>query len=152
MFDREGIIMSKPKIIIAADHAGLDLKAQVAQRLMAKSFDVTDLGTHTKESVNYPDYANLVAAAVLAGKGEFGILICGSGIGMCMSANRHKGIRAALCWNAESAKLSRQHNDANIICLGARLISPETAMECVEVFLNTAFEGGRHLKRVEMMG
>jgi ribose 5-phosphate isomerase B len=144
--------MNKRKIVIASDHAGVDLKKRIEELLIVMHWDVTDLGTHTAESVDYPDYANVLAAAVLGGQAERGVLICGSGVGMSIAANRHKGIRAALCHTTEYARLARLHNDANVLCLGARLLDEASAKAIVEVFLTTDFEGGRHLRRVEKMG
>jgi ribose 5-phosphate isomerase B len=144
--------MHKPKIVIASDHAGIALKKQIEAQLIRMGWDVTDLGTHTNDSVDYPDYANALSAALLSGQAGRGILICGSGIGMSIAANRHKGIRAALCHNAETARLARLHNDANVLCLGARLLEAKDAEAIVELFLTTDFEGGRHLRRVEKMG
>ncbi len=144
--------MTKPKIVIASDHAGLDLKGQIREELVSAGYKVTDLGTQTKDSVNYPEYADKLADYLLANHADRGILICGSGIGMSIAANRHKGIRAALCTEATSARLARAHNDANVLCLGARLVGAEVAKDCVHAFLTTSFEGGRHLQRVQMLG
>jgi ribose 5-phosphate isomerase B len=139
-------------VAIANDHAGLVLKQALLTELAALGFTALDLGTHTADSVDYPDYGDAVARAVLEGKAARGIAICGSGIGISIAANRHQGIRAALCSSAEAATLARQHNDANILCLGARLIGDAEAKECVKRFLTTGFEGGRHAKRVEKLG
>lgn len=135
-------------IAIASDHAGVELKAA----LMRSVAGMHDLGPNSTDSVDYPDYANRLCEWVLAAPGRRGILICGSGIGMSIAANRHAGIRAALVGAPELAGLARQHNDANVLCLGARFVSEASAVACVEVFLNTAFEGGRHAKRVEKLG
>jgi ribose 5-phosphate isomerase B len=134
-------------IHIGADHAGFALKEQVKVRLQQQGHEVKDNGTFSEESTDYPDYAHKTAT-VVADSGEFGILICGSANGVCMTANKHAGVRAALCWNKEVALLARAHNNANIICLPARFISDAEAFEMVDVFLNTDFEGGRHERRV----
>jgi ribose 5-phosphate isomerase B len=143
--------LSKP-VAIANDHAGLMLKQLLVSELAALGFTALDLGTHTADSVDYPDYGSAVAKAVTDGSAQFGIAICGSGIGISIAANRVAGARAALCSTGLAAELSRQHNDANILCLGARLIGDAEAKECVKRFLTTAFEGGRHTKRVEKLG
>ena len=134
-------------IHIGPDHAGYALKEQVKARLQQQGHEIKDYGTFSEESTDYPDYAHQTASAVVETK-EFGILICGSANGVCMTANKHQGVRAALCWNKEVASLARAHNNANIICLPARFISEQDAFEMVEEFLNTAFEGGRHERRV----
>ena len=137
------------KIFIASDHAGYNLKKAVIDKLSKKNI-IIDLGTsNSKISVNYPNYAHKLSKKIALNNKNMGILICGSGIGMSMSANRHKKIRAALCYSVKNAKLSRLHNNANIITLGARLINKNTAFKCINVFLNTKFEGGRHVKRVK---
>ena len=136
------------KIFIASDHAGFNLKKKIIYHFKKKN--LKDLGTfNSKEAVNYPDYAHNLCKKVSSNSNNIGILICGSGIGMSMSANRHKKIRAALCYSVKNAKLSRLHNNANIITLGARLIKKNTAFKCINIFLNTKFEGGRHIKRVK---
>ena len=136
------------KIFIASDHAGFILKGHIFNSLKNK-FKIIDLGTkNDTESVNYPDYAHKLCKHVSKNKSNIGILVCGSGVGMSMAANRHKKIRAALCYSANNAKLSRLHNDANVITLGERLTNKSLAMKCVNIFLKTKFEGGRHLKRV----
>ena len=136
------------KIYIASDHAGFKLKESIKKKFSSK-FKVLDLGPeHSKKSVNYPDYAHKLSKKINS-KGNIGILVCGSGMGMAMSANKHKNIRAALCYSVKNAKLSRLHNDANVITLGERLISKNLAFKCINTFLNTKFEGGRHLKRVK---
>lgn len=139
------------KIVLASDHAAFELKTTLADFIRGLGHEVADLGTHSATSVDYPDYAHLLSRHMLDGKAERGILMCGSGIGMAMAANRHNGIRAALCHEGLSAELSRRHNDANVLVLGARLIGSEIAKECVTRFLATAFEGGRHQTRVEKM-
>lgn len=143
--------MPRETIAIASDHAGVDLKKRVTDDLVALGFDVLDLGTDGPDSVDYPDFARALAGAILDGKARRGVLICGSGLGISMAANRFRGIRAAPCWNVESARLARQHNDANVLALGARLVSEETARECLEAFLETDFEGGRHQRRVDKL-
>ena len=137
------------KIYIASDHAGFNLKNYILKKLN-NSFHVMDLGTNNNSvSVNYPDYAHKLSKLVSANKSNIGILVCGSGLGMSMAANRHKKIRAALCYSVKNAKLSRLHNDANVITLGERLTNKSLAMKCVNTFLKTNFERGRHLKRVK---
>ena len=137
------------KIAIGSDHAGFEYKSKTILFLEdVHGAQVLDVGTFSKESVDYPDYAHLVAEEVLGGA-DFGILICGSGNGVSMAANKHKKIRAALCWNPETSKLARQHNDANILSLPARFIDPKEAENIIKIFLATPFEGGRHKKRVE---
>ncbi|CAG0989957.1 MAG: ribose 5-phosphate isomerase B [Bacteroidetes bacterium] len=137
------------KLIIGSDHAGFQLKEYLKAELIKKGFELEDVGTHSEESVDYPDFAHTLALKVENGEFKYGILICGSGNGISMAANKHKGIRSAICWNKELAKLAREHNDANIIALPARFIKNKEAEECVEVFLNTRFEGGRHERRVQ---
>lgn len=137
------------KIAIGSDHAGFELKEQLITYLKSGNYPVNDKGCYSLERADYPDYGHAVAMAVLDKEADFGILMCGSGNGINMSANKHKGIRAALCWNAEIAALARQHNDANILVLPARYISVEEAKKCVDAFLKESFEGGRHQARVE---
>ena len=135
------------KIFIASDHAGFKLKEYIKMKF-SKKYEVVDLGPYQSiKSVNYPDYAHKLSKKI--SKENYGILVCGSGMGMAMSANKHKNIRAALCYSVKNAKLSRLHNDANVITLGERLISKNLAFKCINAFLNTKFEGGRHLKRVK---
>ena len=136
------------KIFIASDHAGFELKEIIKKYLSKKKLTYQDLGPENDKSVDYPIYAHNVAKKVKVDKNNIGILICGSGTGMNIAANKHKNIRAAQCFNLKSTKLSRLHNDANIITLGARLISKKNALNFVGIFLKTKFEGGRHLKRV----
>ena len=137
------------KIFIASDHAGFNLKHDII-KYFSKKLKFVDLGTkNSKISVNYPDFAHKLSKKVASNTKNIGILICGSGMGMSISANRNKKIRAALCYSVKNAKLSRLHNNANIITLGAKLIKKNTAFKCINVFLNTKFEGGRHLKRVK---
>jgi ribose 5-phosphate isomerase B len=137
------------KLYIASDHAGFSLKEFVKKKL-SKKIKFDDQGPHNDEiSVNYPDFAHKLCKKVSKNSSNMGILICGSGMGMTMAANRHKKIRAALCYSVENTKLSRLHNNANVITLGARLINKNTAIKCINTFLRTKFEGGRHLKRVK---
>ena len=137
------------RIFISSDHAGYNLKEQVKKKFI-KKYKFQDLGTdHSKISVNYPFYAHKLCKKVAASSQNMGILICGSGMGMSMAANRHKKIRAAVCYSVKNTKLSRLHNNANIITLGSRLTNKNTAFKCIETFVNTKFEGGRHKKRVK---
>lgn len=140
---------NKTKIAIASDHAGFDLKQAVVRHLGAEN--VLDLGTDTVDSVDYPDFGYAVGKALQEGKIKQGIVICGSGIGISIAANRNPAVRAALCMNTEMAKLARQHNDANVLALGARLVDEKTALDIVNVFFKTEFEGGRHARRVEKL-
>jgi ribose 5-phosphate isomerase B len=134
------------KIAIGADHAGFDYKQSLIEAL--NGTEVKDFGTYSDASADYPDFAHPVALGVENGDFDFGILVCGSGNGVAMSANKHQGIRAAICWNEELAERARSHNDANIVCIPARHISIESAKKIVDIFLSTAFEGGRHATRV----
>jgi ribose 5-phosphate isomerase B len=152
------------KIFLASDHAGVDLKSKVLEKLrtdeISSHYEIHDMGPQSTESVDYPDYADLVCKKlhgftmldsqdkIKTHPTEVGILICGSGEGMCMRANKYAQIRAALCWNVETARLSREHNDANVLCLAARLIDHDLCLEMVQTFLKTAFAGGRHRQRV----
>ena len=137
------------KIFISSDHAGYMLKEQIKKKFM-KKYRFQDLGTdNSKKSVNYPDYAHKLCRKVSDNSKNMGILVCGSGMGMSMAANRHKKIRAAVCYSVKNTKLSRLHNNANIITLGSRLTKKNTAFKCIEVFMKTKFEGGRHNKRVK---
>ena len=137
------------KIFISSDHAGYMLKEQIKKKFK-KKYKFQDLGTdNSKKSVNYPDYAHKLCRKVSNDSKNMGILVCGSGMGMSMAANRHKKIRAAVCYSVKNTKLSRLHNNANIITLGARLINKNTAFKCIQTFINTKFEGGRHTKRVK---
>lgn len=144
--------MKKPVIAVACDHAGVELKARLKETLKEAASVVLDLGTDSADSVDYPDYADKLAGAILDGRAQYGVAMCGSGIGISMALNRHKGIRGALCHDGLSAGLSRRHNNANVLCLGARLIGEETAKDCVKQFFATAYEGGRHEKRVKKLG
>lgn len=136
------------RIILATDHAGYSLKEALKKYLQEKGMDIVDIGTFSEDPVDYPEIMRKGAAAVLE-YGCPGIFLGGSGNGEAIAANKVKGIRAAVVWNEETAKLARAHNDANVMCLGGRLVDPKLAMKCVDVFLSTAFEGGRHQKRVE---
>ena len=137
------------KIFISSDHAGYKLKEFIKLQLDKKKIKYTDLGPENDNSVDYPDYAHMVAKKVKTSNNHVGILVCGSGMGMNITANKHKNIRAAQCFNIKSTKLSRLHNDANIITLGSRLLTKKNALSCVNIFLNTKFEGGRHAKRIK---
>jgi len=137
------------KIAIACDHAGYEYKERLVKYLREKGHEVKDFGAYSAESMDYPNTAHPMAAAVEAGEYERGIAICGSGNGISMTANKHQGIRCALCWNMELAALARQHNNANVVGLPARFIAYEEAQNVVDVFLSTDFEGGRHQRRVE---
>ena len=136
------------KISISSDHAGFELKESIKKFLIKKKFLVLDLGPRDDRSVDYPDYAKKLAKNIISKKSDTGILVCGSGIGMAMSANRFKKIRAAVCYNAKSAKLSRSHNNANIIAIGSRLTNKNLAFKLVMIFLKTKFDGGRHKRRI----
>jgi ribose 5-phosphate isomerase B len=139
------------RIAIASDHAGFDLKSLVIRELKTE-YQIDDLGCNDSQtSVDYPDFATKVAERISKKDADFGILICGSGVGISIAANRFKEVRAALCHNQKTAKLSRQHNDANVLCLGARIIKEASALKMVKTFLKTKFEGGRHTKRVEKL-
>ena len=137
------------KIFISSDHAGVKLKEVIKIYLSKNKLSFHDLGPNTEERVDYPDYAQMVAKKVKINNNHAGILVCGSGMGMNITANRHKNIRAAQCFNLKSTKLSRLHNDANIITLGSRLLTKKNALNCVSVFLNTKYDGGRHSKRIK---
>lgn len=139
----------KEIIPIACDHAGFDLKEIIKQHLQDKGFEVIDFGTHSSESVDYPDFAHHVGKAVNDKVYQRGIVVCGSGNGVQMTVNKYPGVRCALCWDPEIARLARQHNDANVLSMPARFISTETALSILDDYLNTPFEGGRHQRRVE---
>ncbi len=139
-------------IALASDHAGYDLKMVLAGALEAAGFTILDLGTDGPGSVDYPDYGDALAAAISAGRVERGVAVCGTGIGISIALNRHPGVRAALCHDETSARLAREHNDANVLALGARLIGSEVAKDCLKVFLDTAFAEGRHAGRVAKLG
>ena len=139
-------------IVIGSDHAGFEYKQQIIEWLQNSSLLVSDFGTESLESVDYPDFAHPVAANVEQGEAAFGILLCGSANGVAITANKHQGVRAGLCWNKDVAKLVRQHNNANIICIPARFVSLELAIDMINIFMQTAFEGGRHQTRVDKIG
>lgn len=140
--------LSKP-VAIGSDHAGYDFKEELISLLEAKDLSYKDFGTHSKDSVDYPDFAHPVANAVEKGEASFGILLCGSANGVAITANKHKGIRAAICWGEELAKLAREHNNANILCIPSRFVREGDAEKMVQLFINTPFAGGRHQRRVE---
>ena len=144
--------MTGEKILVASDHAGLELKAEVIAALKARGMEPEDLGTHDKTSVDYPDFADRLAEGLKAGEARRGVLVCGTGIGISIAANRHAHVRAALCQDATTARLTRAHNDANVLCLGARTMGVEVALDCLAAFLETPFEGGRHQRRVDKLG
>ena len=140
--------MASEIIAIASDHAGFDLKAVLKEALAERGFEVLDLGAHSRDSVDYPDFAYAMAAAIREGKVKRGVLICGTGIGISIAANRHPEVRAALVHESLGARLTRRHNDANVLCLGGRMVGIEIAKDCLDAFLNTEFEGDRHARRV----
>jgi ribose 5-phosphate isomerase B len=142
----------KRVVAIASDHAGYEMKTALKEEISSLGYGVLDLGTDSPDSVDYPDFAHALAEAVTQGKAGQGVLVCGSGIGVSITANRHPGIRAALCHNAETARLSRQHNNANVLAMGERIIGVDVARECLRAFLEMEFEGGRHARRVAKMG
>jgi len=137
------------KLGLASDHAGFEVKEIIKAYLIEQGMEVQDFGTHSADSTDYPDYAHPLAQAVDKQELAQGILVCGSGQGVCMTANKYAGVRAALVWNAEVAQLTRQHNDANVLCIPGRMIDPEVAKSAVNAFLSTEFEGGRHARRVD---
>ena len=139
--------LSNP-IAVGSDHAGFEYKQRMVEYLREKGFTVLDLGAQSTASADYPDFAHPVASAVEYGKASFGVLICGSANGVAITANKHQGIRAAICWQTDIAKLARQHNDANVICIPARFVAFENARDMTDLFIATAFEGGRHQNRV----
>lgn len=139
------------KIAIACDHAGFEYKEYLKQQL-SSHYEVTDYGTHSTDSVDYPDFVHPAATSVENGENEFGVLICGSGQGVQLTANKHQGVRCALCWMPELGALARQHNNCNMVAIPARFIAKELALEIVEKFLTTEFEGGRHEGRVNKIG
>ena len=142
---------SETQVAIGSDHAGVGLKHTLREALQVAGHTVLDMGTNGPESVDYPDFANAVAAAVLDGRARFGVLVCGTGIGISIAANRHAGIRCALVHDVTGARLSREHNDANVLALGARVIGPEVALDALHAFLATRFAGGRHERRVRKL-
>ena len=137
-----------PKIVIACDHAGFDTKVELIKHLEDKGYEITDLGTNSKESVDYPDFGHRLGELVGSGKFQTGISLCGSGNGITMVANKHKGVRAAICWSVETSELARRHNNANVCSIPARFVDIKDAIEIAEIFLNTGFEGGRHERRI----
>ncbi|WP_029551345.1 ribose 5-phosphate isomerase B [Thermocrinis jamiesonii] len=139
------------KIAIGSDHAGFRLKEKIKQFLLSKGYEVLDFGTNSTDSTHYPLFAKEVAKAVQEKRADYGILICGSGIGMSITANKFPGIRAALCLNEYMARMSRMHNDANVLCLGDRVVGDELALSIVEAWLSTSFEGGRHQERIKLI-
>lgn len=141
--------VTKLKIAFGCDHAGVELREAVVAAVQALGHEVVDFGTHSRESVDYPDFAERVATAVRAGECQFGIVVCGTGVGISISANKVAGIRAALCGNEYMARMSRLHNNANVLALGARVTGPGLAQDIVTAFLETEFEGGRHQRRIE---
>ena len=139
------------KIAVASDHAGFEMKSFILNYLRQNHFEVLDLGTNSESSVNYPDYGHKMAANLLAGKADLGILVCGTGIGISIAANRHKGIRAAVLYSDEVAKMAKQHNNANVIVFGGRTMNKEDVVKRIGIFLNTTFEGGRHQERLNLL-
>ncbi len=139
------------KIIIGCDHGGLELKNEIISHLNKRGIEVTDVGTYTADSCNYPDYARALCTRIMSGEFERGVLVCGTGIGMSMAANKHNGIRAACCSDTFSARMTRMHNDANVLCLGGRVVGAGLACDMVDLFVDTEFEGGRHTARVQMI-
>ena len=137
------------RVAIGSDHAGFALKAQLADHLRSQGHEVDDLGTHSEESVDYPDFGAAVAHAVVDGPADYGVCVCGTGIGISIAANKVKGARAAVVHDVTSARLARQHNDANVVCVGARLTGPQVAADALDTFLSTDFEGGRHQRRID---
>lgn len=136
------------RIAVGSDHAGFELKNLLANHLRQLGHEVTDLGTHGPDRVDYPDFGAAVGRAVAAGEVDFGVCVCGSGIGIAMAANKIRGVRAATVHDATSARLTREHNDANVICFGERLTGPQVALDALDAFLNASFEGGRHAERI----
>ena len=143
--------MTDNAVAVASDHAGFFLKEQIVEELEQAGYDVVDLGTDSEDSVDYPDFGKKMAEAIESEKAERGVIVCGTGIGIAMAANRSKAVRAAVCHDVTSTRLARAHNDANVLALGARLIGTEVAKECLNVFLATEFDGGRHAGRVEKL-
>lgn len=139
------------KLIIGCDHAATELKGLVRDHLIARGFDVLDVGVHTTDSCNYPDIAHTLCEKIQSGERDMGILICGTGIGMSMAANKHRGIRAACCSDTFSARLTREHNDANVLCFGARVVGMGLAFDLVDAFVDASFEGGKHKTRVDLI-
>ena len=143
--------MKNNKIVIGSDHAGYSLKLKVIDHLKERGFEVIDVGTNSAERCDYPVYAHAVCEKIQSGEVELGILVCGTGVGMSMAANKHKGIRAACCSDVFSARLTRNHNDANVLCFGARVVGEGVALQLVDAFITTEYEGGRHQSRVDMI-
>ncbi len=139
------------KLIIGCDHAAVELKGIVRDHLTARGFDVEDVGVHTTASCNYPDIAHALCQKIQSGERDMGILICGTGIGMSLAANKHRGIRAACCSDTFSARLTREHNDANVLCFGARVVGQGLALDLVNAFVDAEFEGGKHQTRVDLI-
>ena len=139
-------------VALAADHAGFELKEILEEAIVARGLEVLDLGTDGPASVDYPAMADRLAAALAEGRARMGVLVCGTGIGISIAANRHRHVRAALCHDVTTARLAREHNDANVLALGARVVGPGVARDCLDAFLDTPFAGGRHQRRVEMLG
>ncbi len=144
--------MTDKTVALAADHAGYELKRQLSEELARLGYGVLDLGTDGPESVDYPDYGKSLAEALASGQAPRGVVVCGTGIGISISANRNPAVRAALCHDSTTARLARQHNDANVLAIGARITGLETAKDILRAFLETPFEGGRHVRRVEKLG
>ena len=149
VFESVLVPMAEEKVVIASDHAGFSMKSAFGEFLKEMGYSVLDLGTDSPCSVDYPDYANILADALSKGRAKWGVLICGTGIGISIAANRHRHVRAALCHSDTDARFARLHNNANVLALGARTTGIEVALDCLRVFLNTEFEGGRHQRRVE---
>ena len=139
------------KIAVASDHGGFALKEKVKEHLVQRGFDVDDLGTHSEDSVDYPSYGKACGEAVASGKADLGVVVCGTGIGISIAANKVKGVRCGLCTSVEMAHLTKQHNNANILALGGRTTEPELALKILDEWLDTEFEGGRHQRRVDML-
>lgn len=144
--------MNEKVVAVASDHAGFALKSLVSEELKAQGYQVLDLGTHSDDSVDYPDFGSALASAIADGRAARGVVVCGTGIGISIAANRNPSVRAALCHDTTSARLCREHNDANVLALGARLIGDEVAKDCLRIFLATPFAGGRHQRRVDKLG
>jgi ribose 5-phosphate isomerase B len=143
--------MTTSPFLLASDHAGIDLKTELVKALEERSLEPIDLGTHDHQSVDYPDYADKLARELIAGRAPRGLLVCGTGIGIGIAANRHPGVRAAICHDVTTTRLARAHNDANVLCLGARVTGLQVALDCLDAFLETGFEGGRHQRRVDKL-
>ena len=139
------------KILIASDHAGFEYKEKVREYLKSQGYECFDLGTYSNESVDYPVFANKLCDELLKTDNAKGILICGTGIGMSIAANRHKGVRACVCWSEETARLAREHNDCNVLCLGARFLDYELVLEMIKIYLETDFLGGKHKRRIDYL-